>query len=73
MEGTPVAYTQARHTLSTAHTHTPLKSGQILQMVMGPTDANWPNAISRNSMGKPAATKHTRYGMRKAPAATLED
>jgi hypothetical protein len=45
----------------------PLKSGQILQMAMVPRDANWPNAISRNRMGKPTAIRAMMYGIRNAP------
>ena len=45
----------------------PLKMGDIFHIVMGPTEANCPKAISKNSMGKPAAIRATRYGNRKAP------
>ena len=46
----------------------PLNSGHILQIVIVPSDANCPKAISMNMIGKPTANKAKQYGIRKAPA-----
>lgn len=45
----------------------PFKSGLTRQIVMGPNDANCPNASSIKNKGSPTRASISKYGIKKAP------
>ena len=51
----------------------PLKSGVAFHMVTGPSDANCPNEISKNTTGIPTMTNMMVNGMRNAPEMHTEN
>ena len=50
-----------------SYSNSPVKMGDILQIVIGPKEANCPNANSRKNNGSPQTIRTIMYGTRNAP------